>query len=139
MVNSAGGPNTPKRARPHPFPEEPISLKSVKPQWRQNRSKETNTSPQFLIFSLIQGKQGEPGTQIPHPCCNAAQSVQNGRQQPICETRAINSAARVPSSHGGSHWFESSIAHQPENLTLADPRERQVFLLMTLARLTDTF
>ena len=55
------------------------------------------------------------------------------------QRRAINSAARVPSSHGGSHWFESSIAHQQENLTLADPRERQVFLLMTLARLTDIF
>ena len=25
--------------------------------------------------------------------------------------RAANSAARVPSSHGGSHWFESSAAH----------------------------
>src|SRR5262249_38628539 len=25
--------------------------------------------------------------------------------------RALNSAARVTSSHGGSHWFESSSAH----------------------------
>lgn len=28
----------------------------------------------------------------------------------VTNPRAINSAARVPSSHGGSHWFESSIA-----------------------------
>jgi TatA/E family protein of Tat protein translocase len=27
------------------------------------------------------------------------------------QRRALNSAARVPSSHGGSHWFESSSAH----------------------------
>src|SRR5581483_8807316 len=30
--------------------------------------------------------------------------------------RALNSAARVPSSHGGSHWFESSSAHLHEAL-----------------------
>ncbi len=31
-------------------------------------------------------------------------------------SRAANSAARVPSSHGGSHWFESSAAHFPGDL-----------------------
>ena len=35
------------------------------------------------------------------------------RGGPACpvERGAANSAARVPSSHGGSHWFESSAAH----------------------------
>ena len=33
------------------------------------------------------------------------------RKRVTVRDRALNSAARVPSSHGGSHWFESSSAH----------------------------
>ena len=35
-------------------------------------------------------------------------SLAKVEQNPWC--RAANSAVRVPSSHGGSHWFESSAA-----------------------------
>ncbi len=40
-------------------------------------------------------------------------------------TWAINSAARVPSSHGGSHWFESSIAQ----LNGSNPAETRGFFI----------
>src|SRR5262249_1173322 len=42
--------------------------------------------------------------------------VRRGRRSGRRPYRAANSAARVPSSHGGSHWFESSAAHLTELL-----------------------
>src|SRR5215207_5092546 len=48
-------------------------------------------------------------------------ATDRGGEAPVFITtngRALNSAARVPSSHGGSHWFESSSAHSlPKSAT----------------------
>ena len=42
--------------------------------------------------------------------------------------RAVNSAARVPSSHGGSRRFESSTAHHIENKRLLHIWESRFFM-----------
>jgi hypothetical protein len=53
-------------------------------------------------------------------------SAEASASRRIRRDRAANSAARVPSSHGGSHWFESSNAqslplHKPKLNKLSRP------------------
>ena len=53
------------------------------------------------------------------------------------DKRAINSAARVPSSHGGSHWFESSIAQSRTlnaNVIGSKPLQNRGFFVACLFR-----
>ena len=52
-----------------------------------------------------------PGPEIRHSARDEINVEEEKPHSIVRAARALNSAARVPSSHGGSHWFESSSAH----------------------------